>query len=153
MPANPRPATQPANPRPATQPANPPKLSILKHPTPRRKSPRSKPLVLSRRLCLWHTASASPYCLRQYGLWNRPIACGNTGGLGGAIGPIRPIRTAFFLLHPARKAFTTHKKTPPKPALSHGERGACFTKNKKSPHPKPDLTPSPSPMGRGERAS
>ena len=60
-----------------------------------------------------------------------PYRHGDTGGLGGAIGPIRPIRTAFFLLHPARKAFTTHKKTPPKP----------------------DLTPGPSPMGRGERAS
>ena len=36
----------------------------------------SKPLVLSRRLCLWHTASASPYCLRQYGLWNRPSSPG-----------------------------------------------------------------------------
>ena len=81
-----------------------------------------------------------------------PYRHGDTGGLGGAIGPIRPIRTAFFLIHPARKAFTTHKKTPPKPALTHGEKGACFTKNKK-PEPNPDLTPDPSPMGRGEHAS
>ena len=91
-----------------------------------------------------------------------PYRHGDTGGLGGAIGPIRPIRTAFFLLHPARKAFTTHKKTPPKPALSPGPsptgRGGhalqkALTKTHKKAQPNPDLTPGPSPMGRGEHAS
>ena len=32
-------------------------------------------------------ALESPYCLRQYGLWNRPIACGNTGS---GIALVRP---------------------------------------------------------------
>ena len=143
-------------------------LPILKHPTPRRKSPRSKPLVLSRRLCLWHTASASPYCLRQYGLWNRPIATAIRAAWAVLSGPYARYAPPFFCsIQPAKPSPLTKKlhqnpTSPPAPLpwgegsmlhkkqkalakprphprpLSHGERGACFIKNKKpSPKPKP----------------
>ena len=54
-------------------------------------------------------------------------------------------------LHTTRKIMCPGLPPPASP-LSHGERGACFTKNTKN-SPKPDLTPGPSPMGRGEHAS
>ena len=54
--------------------------------------------------------------------------------------------------HASQKTKKLTKNRPHPRPLSQGERGACFTKNKKT-SPKHDLTPGPSPMGRGAHAS
>ena len=50
------------------------------------------------------------------------------------------------MLHKKQK--NLHQNRPPPRPLSHGERGACFTKTKKPP-PKPTSPPAPLPWGEG----
>ena len=73
-----------------------------------------------------------------------------------------PWGVVVSMLHKKQKALT--KPRPHPRPLSHGERGACFIKNKK-PSPKPTKSPgqkqktspnpdlTPGPMGRGGHAS
>ena len=86
-------------------------------------------------------ALESPYCLRQYGRPGRCYRAHTPDTHRLFFAPSSPQS-----LHHSQKNST---KTRPHPRpLSHGERGACFTKNKK-PHQTPTSPPAPLPWGEG----